>query len=91
MSILIKGIDMPKDGGHLHLVVFSNGAVMGYDKNKVCAVDVKAPHGRLIDADVLMDEGMDIYHMDYFRGTMSGYSKQMIDCTPTVLESEGKE
>ena len=62
------------------------------NKRKDCPlVEVPAPHGRLIDVDTLMDEGMDIYHMDYFRGTMSGYSKQMIDCTPTVLEAEGKD
>jgi len=62
-----------------------------YKHDSCPLVEVSVPHGRLIDVDTLMDEGMDIYHMDYFRGTMSGYSKQMIDCTPTVLEAEGKD
>lgn len=62
------------------------------DMRKHCPlVEIEVPHGRLIDADALIDEGMDIYHLDYFRGVMSGYSRQMIDCTPTVLESEGKD
>lgn len=84
MSILIHGIEMPKDGC---------GFLMAFTLNEkgewLCAnmneckwrtVEVLPPHGRLIDADELIyklgvsDE--DIYARDY------------LEDAPTVVESE---
>lgn len=59
MSILIKGVEMPKGDSGLVLVIFKDGTVYSpgpltkgliREKN-VEAVPVPTPHGRLIDAD----------------------------------------
>ena len=49
MSILIKGIDMPKDIDELRLII--NGMSIAIEPTKV--IQIPTPHGRLIDADVL--------------------------------------
>ena len=59
MSILIKGVDMPIDGKEIHLRIDSHGEVYVYNTYPTMignAVDVPAPHGRLIDADALYTE-----------------------------------
>ena len=49
MSIYIKGMDMPKDCGECFV---GNRTIC----SKQCPlVEVKEPHGRLIDADVLIE------------------------------------
>lgn len=55
MSILIKGIDMPKDIDELRLII--NGMSIAIDPTK--AIQIPTPHGRLIDANKL--EAM-MYH-----------------------------
>ena len=94
MGVYIKGMEMPKNGGHIQLVVFSNGAVMGYDKNKVCAVEVKAPHGRCIDVDeFLKDVNCGIWNWGEVNGVsdaITALTKIMSNSNyvPTVLEAE---
>ena len=58
MSILIKGLDMPKDRDILYIDIYSTGKV-AHDFDLECkqiatAVPVP-PHGRLIDADALLE------------------------------------
>ena len=64
MSIIIKGMDMPKDicgePGYVDVRIFSDGSVIMakaappyYGKFK--AVPLPEKHGRLIDADALID------------------------------------
>ena len=92
MGVYIKGMDMPKDGGHIQLVVFSNGAVMGYDKNKVCAVEIKAPHGRLIEADEIKPNLYDPRLEALNNGKATYYANmEQIHEAPTVIEAEGKD
>lgn len=50
------------------------------------------PHGRLIDADALKNDGADV-HMDflcdgYVEDTIWGYSDDLIDKQPTIIEAE---
>ena len=64
MSILISGVDMPKDG-FITITVTSDGRVVGNSKKEsgkfeyldnediAKAVPVPTPHGRLIDADAI--------------------------------------
>lgn len=58
-------------------------------------VEVPTPHGRLIDADALKQEGADV-HMDYVcdgyvEDTTWGYSDDLLDSQPTIIEAEGSE
>ena len=55
MSILIKGMEMPKDIDELRLII--NGTSIAIEPTK--AIQIPTPHGRLIDANKL--EAM-MYH-----------------------------
>ena len=92
MSILIKGMEMPREGVSLFVEVNSTGHIIcqysddivhyGY---KSRAVPVPTPHGRLIDADALCRiDGKD----------EDGFSCQIvydwdIEEAPTIIEAEG--
>lgn len=56
MSVLIKGIDMPKDGGLLCVNIFPDGKVcinLDLECKRIATAVPVPPHGRLIDADAL--------------------------------------
>ena len=94
MSILIKGIDMPKRCFEcIFLTTVSNFFCLA-GKRDLCAehginisrpdwcplIDLP-PHGRLIDADAIQD-----YNVETF-----GQRLLIIDTAPTVIEAEGSE
>lgn len=55
MSILIKGMEMPKDGEKLYMITFSDGkACASYKPFEWHEVVPVPPHGRCIDADALL-------------------------------------
>lgn len=62
MSILIKGIDLPKEGEDITLEINHKGEVRAYStKLKEVDTDLQAtqiptPHGDLIDRDIVRDE-----------------------------------
>lgn len=92
MSIVIKGMDMPKSGEKI-IILTSSGYVedvSGQVIHGVEAVEVKAPHGRLIDAGEL---SVDLCcYSDYDGGsTEYGYSYEMLDNAPTIIEAEEKD
>ena len=96
MSILIKGLDIPKKGelqqDELILRITPEGEVAKYNKlfgyrNKYKAVDVP-PHGRLIDAEFLFDrlQFADLSSSDDINTVL------MTICdTPTIIEAESEE
>lgn len=59
MSILIKGIDLPKNGDCHHITIYDNGntyittsnVLYETDRKDVEVIEIPTPHGRLIDAD----------------------------------------
>ena len=53
MSIYIPNMEMPSEGWHKVLMVFSNGDVTDYDGNLVGKAIPVPDHGRLIDADAI--------------------------------------
>ena len=59
MSILIKGIDLPKDDNYIVLEIEKNGTVEAYSSTlgvvdgDPIAIQIDRPHGRLIDAEAL--------------------------------------
>ena len=98
MSIIIHGIDMPKEGTFDMIHIHSDGSVAFpfWGRGMEAVPGVKAeqlpPHGRLIDADALHYSRVRIYHED---GTVGGYnavvmSAEIKDAT-TIIEAEGEK
>ena len=96
MSILIKGMDMPKNEPLL-VKINPDGSVSTTAKNgykKYEAVPVP-PHGRLIDADALADKH---FGKDYLEKAMTASKDEMgtalvniplvINNAPTIIEEE---
>lgn len=93
MSILIKGMEMPKDG-RITLQIGADGAVYKviscaiiaekYEKN--LEVVELPPHGRLIDADALKQKKK---HSNEFAENIVSVAE--IDWMPTIIEEEGIE
>lgn len=92
MSVLIKGIEMPKSGYKI-VYIHSNGYVYEpTNDNQIWntigkATSVPTPHGDLIDVD---EELRLMQSCDY--DTYDDYSRafDMLDCAPTVIEAEGE-
>ena len=59
MSVLIKGVKMPKDGEVIDLVITSDGVVRAYDnENEKIGEAVELPdHGDLIDREYAIASG----------------------------------
>lgn len=94
MSILIKGLDMPKDGNSIDISVQDSGAVLvksseGYYEYKGnIAVEIPTPHGRLIDESKVVSRMLDSYMNAGLHG--EDYKKvcKYIKQAPTILEAE---
>ena len=95
MSVLIKGIDMPKDGGILCITIYPDGIVC-LNRDLECkriATAVPVPkHGRLIDGDVA--EGIyfteeDENGKDFCDGIL--YAADWISEQPTIIPAEPPE
>lgn len=101
MSIILKGIDMPKHGETKRIVLYDNGDIVvdedGWDEDgnrfykttyDVQAIQIPKNHGRLIDASELIKS--------YMRGTKTGIDDfydtiDIIDNAPTILEAEEEQ
>ncbi len=88
MSVIVKGMDMPKDCGHCRFAVdgwcYAYGranidALSTYERTNYCPLVPIPPHGRLIDADALCIPPEEIN------------AKMAVVCAPTIIEAEGKE
>lgn len=97
MSILIRGMEMPKSLG-ITVTIFPDGRVIehnGYGNYRVCGKAVPVPpHGRLVDADALKKADFPVLkHFDeiedrwVFQPNLYGFPK-MIDEAPTVIPAE---
>lgn len=97
MSVLIKGMEMPKESA-VTITVYSDGVVIRdlYEEHNYEAVEVPTPHGRLIDADELHEK---MYHeafevdsdMQKWEGGCWIRYKVFENCknqTPTIIEAE---
>ena len=90
MSILIKGMEMPTDD-FIRIILYPNGQAV-----KANAVDYEEfeampvpPHGRLIDADALMENEENISFKDEWHMTVTEAFvsvKNIVDA-PTIIES----
>lgn len=97
MSLLIKGMEMPKNHNHLTITIWSNGAASyGLYNREESLVDFRnvevvpvPPHGDLIDRDAFLkkcefvctDDDEDIRAVRY----------SIIENTPTIIPAEEGE
>lgn len=87
MSLIIKGIDLPKDEKKpLKIEIWSNGDIYkdygyGYEYKESIAIQVPKDHGRIGD----LDELQKAIRTDIMGGL--NY-KRYIDNAPTILEAE---
>lgn len=93
MSILIKGIEMPKEES-ITIQILPSGAV--YLNSKLAyeagAVEISTPHGRLIDADKLLEKAFwDYNEATHDYNNFKVVSEYDIADVPTVIEAEGSE
>lgn len=97
MSILIKGMKMPKAGKRpLWVVVHPDGVVeydsgdYGWQTTKAC--EVSTPHGRLIDADDLMHEFAKFVrasnNSDFAPVPTWNDAVSLLGSAPTIIEAE---
>lgn len=101
MSIIIHGIDMPKN---CFFCCFASWTSI-CSKRAVCSIVKKSfdvadnarpdecpilelkPHGRLIDADALEEEPCDVVE-DRFQYAVFGHSNDQIRNAPTIIERD---
>ena len=88
MSIILKGIELPKEGEDITLEINHKGEVRVYSTElketdtDAEAIQIPTPHGRLIDADKLRENIEEVDRPD-------GYTALVhIKYAPTILESE---
>ena len=90
MSVLIKGMDMPKDEcGFLMAFTLNEKGEWLCAKMNECkwrTVNVLPPHGRLIDASQFEVFGYDVVEGSFDDGVTFVLNK--IDDAPTVIEGE---
>ena len=101
MSILINDIEMPKNHNYVTITIWSNGAASyGLHDRGESLVDFRnvevvsvPPHGRLIDADALLNRDAD-YEYPLFDTDGSWdcvvpcYDRETIKSALTVIEAE---
>ena len=92
MSILIEGMDMPLVAyKEIHGTLWKDGRFSLEDENTIStykAIKIPTPHGRLIDADELIE----LYDDDEWEDHVVPIEvvRQNIKDTPTVIEAEGE-
>ena len=83
MSIIIKGMDMPKKDTGCRIIILYDGQVAmdnGTFIPEYKAVEIPTPHGRLIDAEILEAEAKLRYYGDIYL--------EEVQEAPTILEAE---
>ena len=84
-DILIKGMELPKDGCHHTLSIYADGSVEIGRKNNYKAIEVPT-HGRLIDAEEL--KNLIVWAATCNNGLTLSYILKLIDdASTTVLEA----
>lgn len=92
MSIILKGIDMPKDKDRIYLLIEGDKCFNALDPVQTLAevIPIPTPHGRLIDGDELCNDFSNRCPGDC---GCCGESDDIYDCgliinAPTILEAE---
>ena len=105
MSVIIKGMKMPKNCDNCDLIQFDGegleahcplspyyrwcGTPPDYIPEGCRLVEIPTPHGRLIDADALMECRLEPNHYEELKdGYIPDYD---LDSAPTIIEAEVSE
>lgn len=92
MSILIKDMEIPEGCSALTLKVWPDGQVEIFDADgewKTSKAIPVPPHGRLIDADALIERMFDqLVAKTMMFGGQYVYTKEEINNAPTVIPSD---
>ena len=89
MSILIKGMEMPTEGTVIAIYKLNGKFYASVHGTELCPLVPVPPHGRLIDADALLnDKGVGTQ----IAGWGKMYHETAIEYAPTIIpaESEGE-
>lgn len=87
MSIYIKGIEMPTERESFNLTIKYNGTVLDTETGmQVAEAHELSPHGRLIDADALL-QGCERVKGEYAIREYA-FSQSAIENAPTIIEAE---
>lgn len=97
MSIILKGIDMPKEG-ELRLIISKNGMICGAEYPKVRhtyplnldaeAIQIPKDHGRIIDENEAIRGWCEGCAFKDTEECADCKDKEMCKYAPTILESE---
>ena len=88
MSVVIKGMEMPKNCDTCFLSKWDSCNERFYCMFDFCPlVEVPAPHGRLIDADALLED----VRKNSVSYSADDFAHEWVDVQPTVIEAEGTE
>jgi hypothetical protein len=90
MSIILKGIDLPKGNDLIEVLIDKDGYTMVNVKpnsillgeGRTQAIQIPTPHGRLIDMRALFED-LNKYQIEY-----NADINKVISDAPTVLEAE---
>lgn len=91
MSIILEGIDMPKDGDRIYLLIEGDKCFNALDPIQTLAeaIQIPTPHGRLVDIDKVKDELRDQVPCCGLDMTYSNSNAfDTMDNAPTILEEE---
>ena len=95
MSVLILGVDLPAEGEIKEIILHHDGKAHEYYKNRMHKAVPVPPHGRLIDADALMEyikNALGCYgnetQIKTTFGTILDYIKARINDAPTIIPEE---
>lgn len=88
MSIFIKGMEMPTERESFNLTIKYNGMVLDTETGmQVAEAYELPPHGRLIDADALIE----LCRGHNSQRTMWSEIEYLLDNAPTIIEAEEGE
>lgn len=83
MSVLIKGMDMPKKKNGAVIIIYPDGRCAFENGKEYKAVPVP-PHGRLIDADALLAD-VRAHSESYFA---DDFAHEWVDVAPTIIPAD---
>lgn len=91
MSLILKGIDLPKEGEHILALIKNDGKCSYFEETALYrimktteAIQIPKNHGRLIDADEFKSWVDDWYDCTDIGNIVESW----IDERPTILEAE---
>lgn len=93
MSLILEGINLPKEGEKHQITIYDNGntyiitsnRLYETDKKDIEAIQIPTPHGRLIDKDELLSH----LKKDPLFSLVEQYGiSGVIESRPTILDKE---